>query len=624
MIEEFRELLTPRGQSLVPGHLDPDGDELARIFLEPLTDGRGPSTEEAIQAEIDADPDAVLQKADVLMLHRVSLLGGYAEQELGDPLDWYRAPRDDWQWPTHLSRHGWMAPLGLAYRHTGEERYARAIVDLLVDWQQKFPLGAPGCDWAWKVPLDDPEQRPPSGEGLFAGYFDGPWTSLSARSRLATWLRLLQMIWNAKAVTNGALARLLSSLWTDHLRLMYDFPRNRNQFQGIAIGLINVGWHFPLFKGAAAAESVGWERMGQYVRDEIYPDGSFAECSPNYGLGCLHRLQDLLSQATERKLAIPALMTERMAGAVRYFAFTSDPLGRSARIAKGGEDVRRQLGLINSMVEDPAVRFVVSGGAEGELPPSCVSYSWAGHHVMRSGWDADATWLFFDSGPRGSGHHDMAQNGIQLISGRRWLLADSGYYSYSASGPDGEMARYLKSSAAHNTALVNGACQLPFAPGSRLRPNVEEGDYRWHQDEETASAEGTYLYGYGAEGEIDVRHRRKVSYTKKEDLFTVADEFTGEGDADVWLHWQVPVDADLCVAGKAVAVRAADRTLHLTFESDREVAVSQFRGEKDPILGWFSKRYGHLEEATLVRAAISGPLPLRIETRLAVEHTAAR
>lgn len=62
-------------------------------------------------------------------------------------------------------------------------------------------------------------------------------------------------------------------------------------------------------------------------------------------------------------------MTENIARAVRYFAFTSDPLGRSARIAKGGEDVRRQLGVINSAVEDPEVQYVVSGGAEGETPP---------------------------------------------------------------------------------------------------------------------------------------------------------------------------------------------------------------------------------------------------------------
>ena len=617
MLEKLRELLTPSGREAVSGDWSPEGHELARTFLEPLNDGRGPATEEAIQAQIETDPDGMLQQAESLMQNRVSLLGGYPVQDLGEPLDWYRAPRDDWQWPTHLSRHGWLAPLGLAYRHAGDERYAGKIVDVLVDWQERFPLGAPGCDWDWAVPPDNSEHRPPSGEGLFTGYFDGPWTSLSARSRLATWSRLLQLIWNAPAVTNTALACLLSSLWTDHLRVMYDFPRNRNQFQGIAIGLIHVGWHYPLFKGAAEAESVGWERLQQYAQDEIYEDGSFAECSPNYGLGCLHRLHEVLREARDRSLTIPSIMTERMAMAVRYFAFTSDPLGRSARIAKGGEDVRHQLGVINSAVEDPEVQYVVSGGTEGETPPSCVSFAWAGHHAMRSGWDADATWLFFDSGPRGSGHHDMAQNGIQLISGGRWLLADSGYYSYSDSGPDGDMARYLKSAAAHNTALVNGQGQW-----SHRKANTHAGVYHWHDDEEASSAEGSYVDGYGADGEVDVRHRRQVTYRKTEDAFTVVDEFSGEGDAHVWLHWQVPTDAEVSVTGEAITVRSGNRALHLAFEADREIALSQFKGQKDPILGWFSEHYGHLEVATLVRTAISGPLPMRITTRLAVEHLA--
>lgn len=615
MIEKCRQLLTQQGRETVSGDLGPEGHELARIFLQPWTNGSGPSTEETIQTEVEVGAEGIVQKAESLMQNRVSLLGGYPEQDLGEPFDWYRAPRDDWQWSTHLSRHGWMAPLGLAYRHTGDERFAKKIVDVLVDWQQKFPLGAPGCDWDWVVSPDDRERRPPSGEGLFAGYFDGPWTSLSARSRLATWSRLLQLIWDSPAVTNAALSRLLISLWTDHLRVMYDYPRNRNQFQGIAIGLIQIGWHYPLFQGAEAAESVGWERLEQYTRDEIYPDGSFAECSPNYGIGCLHRLQDLVDQAQYRSLPIPSIMTESIARAVRYFAFTSDPLGRSARIAKGGQDVRRQLGLINAAVGDRQVQYVMSGGAEGETPPSCVSYSWSGHHVMRSGWEPDATWLFFESGPRGSGHHDVAQNNIQLISGGRWLLADTGYYSYSDSGPDGDMARYLKSSAAHNTAGVNGRGQLTIA----LRKiNERTGTYHWHDDDESASAEGTYADGYGHDGEVDVRHRRQVTYHKKDDAFAVVDEFSGANNAEVWLHWQVPIDADVSITGETITVRAVDRSLHLSFETDREISLLQFRGQTDPIMGWFSEHYGHLVEATLVRTAFSGSLPLRITTRLVI------
>ena len=620
MIEELRRLLAPEGQDTISDEWRPEGNELARILLQPLTDGKGPMSEEAIRAEIEADPDAVLQAADELMHNRVSLLGGYPVQDLGAPFDWYRAPRDDWQWPTHLSRHGYLNPLGLAYRHTGDPQYARKVVDVLVDWAEKFPLDAPGCDWTWAVPPDDPQGRPPSGEGLFTGYFDGPWTSLSVGARTSTWSRLLQLVWDAPAVTNAAVARLLSSLWTDHLRVMYDFPRNRNQFQGIAVALVRMAWHFPLFRGAERAESVGWERLEQYAREEIYPDGSFAECSPNYGLGCLLRLHGVVVDARERGRVTAPIMTERMAKAIRYYAATSDPSGRSARFAKGGEDVRRHLQAINTTVGDPVVQYVVSSGTEGETPPCCVSFAWAGHHVMRSGWDPEATWLFFESGPRGSGHHDMAQNNIQLISGGRWLLADPGYYSYSASGPEGVMSRYLKSSAAHNTALVNGLGQLSFAPGTRLKANTQAGTYHWREDEATASAEGTYVDGYGPDGAVDVRHRRQVIYHKSEDAFTVVDELSGSGEADVWLHWQVPTEAELSVTGEAVTVRAGNRALHMTFDTDLDLEISQFEGQEDPPLGWFSAHYGHLESAPLVRVAIRGTLPLRITTRLAVER----
>ena len=618
MIEKLRQRLTPEARERVSSGLRPEGHELARTLLQPLTEGQGPLKEEAIRAEIEADPDAVLQAAGTLMQNRVSLLGGYPVQELGAPFDWYRAPRDDWQWPTHLSRHRYLTPLALAYRHTGDQRYAQKIVDVLVDWAEKFPLGAPGCDWRWKVPLDDP--REPSGEGVFTGYVDGPWTSLSAHTRVESWSMLFQLIWDAPSMTNAAVARLLISLWTDHLRLMYDFPRTRNQFQGISVSLIHLGWFYPLFQDAGEAETVGWERLEQYARGEIYPDGSVAECSPNYGLGCLRRMYDTVAEARYRGRTIPPIMTERIAKAVRYFALTSDPAGCSPRIAKGGGDVRPQLEAMNATVGDPDVQYIASGGTEGQAPPPCVSFPWTGHHVMRSGWDLEATWLFFESGPRGSGHHDMAQNNIQLISGGQWLLADPGYFSYSNSGPDGDMARYLKSTAAHNSALVNGLGQLSFAPGTRLMANSQAGTYHWHEDEETAFAEGTYANGYGPDGAVDVHHRRQVTYHKHEDRFTILDQFSGSGETDAWLHWQIPSEADISVTGETIQIRIGNRTLHMTFDSDSGVELSQFRGQKDPLLGWFSKHYGQLEPTPLLRVATRGTLPLQVTTRLVIEH----
>ena len=47
-------------------------------------------------------------------------------------------------------------------------------------------------------------------------------------------------------------------------------------------------------------------------------------------------------------------------------------------------------------------------------------------------------------------------------------------------------------------------------------------------------------------------------------------------------------------------------------------AISQVKGRKDPHLGWFSKHYGHLEPAPLLRVSVQGELPLRITSRLSV------
>ena len=184
--------------------------------------------------------------------------------------------------------------------------------------------------------------------------------------------------------------------------------------------------------------------------------------------------------------------------------------------------------------------------------------------------------------PRTQATTRCSLNTIQILVAIDALLADPGYYSYSASGPDGVMSRYMKSSSAHNTALVNSEGQLSFAPGSRLMANTQAGTYQWRDDEETTSAEGTYTDGYGPDGAIKVRHRRQVTYHKRDDAFTLLDEFTGEGEAAIWLHWQVPGDADLSSTGESVAVRAGDRAL--------------------------------------VRVAFSGSLPLQITTRLVVEH----
>lgn len=623
-IAELSARLTPAGRRALgkaPGDLKPEGNDIARRFLQPLAD-TGPLTRDQVRAGIERARTTERARVDALMRNRVSLLGGYEPQDLGDPIDWFRAPQGDWQWPTHLSRHYWLLPVAYAYRATGDAAYARKVVAVLREWVAKTPIGSPALDnkaGSWSRRYAEGQTEPVTREGTFKGYNDGPWTALSAHARLDYWSQLFQLVGDAPALTNQAAAVLLNSLLGDHRQIMLDFPRQMNQYQAIASSLVEIGLYYPQFVGAAAAERVGWERLTRHTLREVYPDGSLAECSPNYGAGMMERLLRIVGEGEARGRAVPALLKDRVAKAARYFARIADPLGRSPRIAKGGGSVLPLLTTLNAAARDPEVAFVASRGREGRAPASPnASFPWAGHHVFRSGWDEKATWLFFDAGPRGSGHHDIAQLGVQLFANGEWLLTDTGYYSYSGEGEPGRMAAYLKTTAAHNAALVDGQGQISVAPGASQGPNEKPGDYGWSETEAGARAEGRYTYGFGPGGAIQVAHQRRVTFERAAGTFVIEDTFTGGGRHRIDLHWQMDPAARVTPGPNAVTVERERTRLEMTFATERPLRIAPFKGHRDPLRGWFSATYGKLEAAPLAQVTAEGPLPMTITTRLRI------
>jgi hypothetical protein len=249
------------------------------------------------------------------MQHKVSLLGGYPIQDLGDPIDWFRAPKGDLQWTTHLSRHYWLRPLARAWRASRDPRHSGAVVDVLVDWVRRTPLGTPDLRWGGQHALDN--TTPATAEGWLKGYpggaGDGPWTSLSAESRLITWSELLAFIWDAPQMNNAHVAILLNSLLGDHRLLLLNHERGgtANQYVAIADALVHLGWWYPACQDAAHAEQVGWERVRRFAATQIYADGSMAECSPNYSVGSLKRLHDMIQGARQRQRPVHGLLLER-------------------------------------------------------------------------------------------------------------------------------------------------------------------------------------------------------------------------------------------------------------------------------------------------------------------------
>ena len=599
--------------------LKPDGRELAGWFLRPLAEGKGPLLPSATPV---AAKNMVKESSQLAALraHRVSLLGGYPEQDLGARIDWLRAPKDDWQWPTHLSRHYWLRPLAEAWRSTKDPRYSGEVLAVLTDWVRRTPLQAP--ELRWGRPRSAGAEIPAIAEGTFQSYGDGPWTSLSAETRVSVWTELLQLLWDAPQMTNANVALLLHSLVCDHRLMMLNHDRwgTANQYTSVAKGLVHLNWWFPDFIGSAPAEQVGWERLGKVTHQQIYPDGSLAECSPNYALGSLFVLLNLVGDGERQGHIVPAEMRAAVIRGAHYFALISDPLGRSPRIAKGGGSLRTALQKLNDLANDPAVAFVASGGRGQPLAPANVLFPWAGHAVFRSGWDEHATWMFFEPGPRGSGHHDLAQLGVQLIANGEWLLTDPGFYSYSSAGEEAKMAEYLHSSAAHNVALVDGQGQISAGIGIPRGPNAASGDYHWTETADSVSAAGVYGYGFGDKGRISVRHTRTVAWFTKKDEFEICDRFEGAGRHRLELRWQSDPQARVAINAATAQISMSHAALEITSTSALPLKFKVIRGEQNPLGGWFSAGYGQLEPASTLCVTGEAELPQQIVTCLKIQR----
>ena len=70
----------------------------------------------------------------------------------GDIL-WHHSPISSPEWLWRLHRHQWWPVLGMAYRQTGDERYARAFVDQMQSWINNNPMPSQKDEksFAWRL-----------------------------------------------------------------------------------------------------------------------------------------------------------------------------------------------------------------------------------------------------------------------------------------------------------------------------------------------------------------------------------------------------------------------------------------------------------------------------------------
>lgn len=73
---------------------------------------------------------------------RIFTLGNYT-MEMKDKINWYATPTGDLEWNGGFVRQGHFVVMANEYQKTGDEKYAKAVIDQMIDYIDNIPVFNP-------------------------------------------------------------------------------------------------------------------------------------------------------------------------------------------------------------------------------------------------------------------------------------------------------------------------------------------------------------------------------------------------------------------------------------------------------------------------------------------------
>ena len=587
---------------------------------------------ETAQAIRRVDPvyaERAVARAQAVLGGRFDLLG-YRGLECGWPINWHRDPVLGVQAPIRhwsaipyldpriagdhkviweLNRQQWLVDMGAAWWLSGDERFARGMVDVLTQWMERNPPKQ-GMNWA---------------------------SSLEISFRAMSWIWALEFLRGSSTLDAQTLARLTKFLVLHgrHLEtyLSTYFSPNTH-LTGEALGLFYLGAYFPELPQAARWKETGAAILLEQLPRHVLRDGVYFEQSVHYHRYTIDFYTHLwlLDEATGGTLAVEiapqldALLEHvqcltRGDGSVplvgdedggRLFFLDARPLN----------DLRGALAVGAVLFERPDFAFVAdtpSADLVWLLGPTAVDqfagmnqqapryasrgFDDGGVYVMRDGWERDSNHMVIDCGPHGSmncGHAHADALAFELALRGRPVFVDPGTYTYTVSPQERDAFR---STLAHNAASVDGAgSSEPEGPFHWARiANARVLAWRPTNDGRTAVFEGSHD---GFEHlPSPVRYRRAVEFNAQPDrLLVMRDVFESRANHTALLTFQ-------CAPGIQVVQHDAN-VLELARDGEYVCTLEVFgeRGAFEITDGWVSQSYGVRESAS--RCRFVAPLTL--------------
>jgi uncharacterized heparinase superfamily protein len=226
-------------------------------------------------------------------------------------------------------------------------------------------------------------------------------------------------------------------------------------------------------------------------------------------------------------------------------------------------------------------------------------FSIAGYTIIR---DENAV-LTFDHGPLGMapfynhGHADALS--ITLAVGGQSILVDPGTYRYNG---EPQFRKYFKGTRAHNTVTVDGQDQA-----------IQETGVIWSHPYHAELMQQEDINGVRviqATHDGYLRYRNSVRHIRSLFIFDgtkviIEDKFSGKGTHKFELNYHLHPDVNISKSpGNWWRICKGEHVLYLKTLGENNFQVR--KGERDPVLGWFSHSYGLICETFVLNTSVTG------------------
>ena len=372
--------------------------------------------------------------ANEVLEHRFSFYG--EQHPLPPSIDWDFNPGTA-HWGHDLNRFSFLGPLTQAYLATGDERYSRKAVELILDWIAK-------CD----------------ASRCFAGspYVWGSY--LNNAIHCQAWCANLATLVACEQVTPIELLRVLKSV---HDQLAYlEIVTNGHSGNWPTIGMqamLQCLGTFPVLRDSDRfADYCAGALQGQ-IADQVLPDGVQDELTPHYHRVVVSNLLNALRWLRVLRRDLDPQTRQTLGRMLHYVQQTTVPDG-SKQVAFNDSDPG-SAGNYAQTLADLGLQDLIS-------PPSRLGpevFPYAGVAFLRQRQDRGDLYLAFDAGPYGRSHQHEDKLGFWLFAYGRNLLVDPGRHLYDWSARS--YYPYLRSTAAHSTIRIDGQDQ--HSAGRRAR-----------------------------------------------------------------------------------------------------------------------------------------------------------